>query len=722
MSEGPANVCFYGNSYFLDSLESDRGRCNVGISTEVTLVDIDPDQGYSSSYDNLLKDFYAPCLSSSTRYDRSAGYFSSALISLAPLAYAEFVARGGKIRMVCSPYVSAEDSERLTSDGSVPSIDKVISELVALRESSDLNRSLTTVMSSLIAAGILEIKFARPKAGTGLFHDKVGIFTDVQLNQVSFVGSANETAAAWSGYGNHEQIEVFCSWKSSEQSGRISRHRQHFDELWAGVVRGLEVTSANAASAIIRGLAPSRDVAEALDDFRVAFEMRQLNSRSHTSTRPLMDHQEKVLKNWEIAGNRGIIVFATGGGKTLAAIEAIKRWTSDGGKPALVLVPSELLHEQWEKELRHELPDALILKAGAGARKEDWMRTLSFASKKNQEHAQHIILSTYQTASTRDFLNRLSQGEDLLIVADEVHRMGAPDCERLFSIEAGGRLGLSATPERFGDSVGTERIFNFFGDSLEPRFELADAIQAGRLVPYDYYLETIELEPEELEEWDVLSKELGKAIAQSEEGTFSDRAKWFAMQRARIIKSANRKTILARDVIRKRWRPGDRWLIYCDDRVHLNEVRAAVEPLGHPTFEYHSGNSHLSDEILGQFLQGGILLAIKCLDEGVDLPLINKALILASTTNPREYIQRRGRVLRKTEGKYSATVIDVIVTDQDGVPLSLSEVKRAQEFAGLAQNNSGFLLLHKLEVKAGMHPQMGLDLAIIESDAGGAND
>ena len=115
-------------------------------------------------------------------------------------------------------------------------------------------------------------------------------------------------------------------------------------------------------------------------------------------------------------------------------------------------------------------------------------------------------------------------------------------------------------------------------------------------------------------------------------------------------------------------------------------------------------------------------MAIKCLDEGVDLPLINKALILASTTNPREYIQRRGRVLRKTEGKYSATVIDVIVTDQDGVPLSLSEVKRAQEFAGLAQNNSGFLLLHKLEVKAGMHPQMGLDLAIIESDAGGAND
>ena len=104
VSEGPANVCFYGNSYFLDSLESDRGRCNVGISTEVTLVDIDPDQGYSSSYDNLLKDFYAPCLSSSTRYDRSAGYFRSALISLAPLAAAGVVARGGRGRAsVCVP-------------------------------------------------------------------------------------------------------------------------------------------------------------------------------------------------------------------------------------------------------------------------------------------------------------------------------------------------------------------------------------------------------------------------------------------------------------------------------------------------------------------------------------------------------------------------------------------------------------------------------------------
>jgi len=683
----------------------------------------DPETGYSTSDSNLLNDFYAPLLGHSERYDRSAGYFSSALIALAPMAYTNFINAGGRMRLVCSPHLSEEDALRLTPEEGETSTEELLSAITNLMHANDLSQALTVAMASLLRSGVLQIKFATPVDGNGLFHDKVGIFTDACGDTVSFVGSANETVAAWSGLANHEQIEVFCSWRSVEQADRIRRHERQFEELWRGLVRGLRVMDATTSAAIITKSAPAVPLDEALGDLRDVIErLKRTPSLGGTglipSARPLMEHQRKVLEAWSANDYRGIIAFATGGGKTLAAIDAIRRWADLGGRSALVLVPSELLHAQWEEEIRTEIPGCVILKAGAGAKRSDWVSALPVATAPAEDHQIQVTLATYQTASTPDFITRIRQGDHLLLVADEVHRMGAPDCSRLFQIQAGGRLGLSATPERYNDSEGTARIFDYFGEILNPRFELADAIKAGRLVPYDYFLEEVGLDEDELSEWRRLTQKLMQEIGRSGEGQLSDRAKWIARERAAIIKSARQKTALARRVIEEYWRDGDRWLIYCDSRVHLDEVRQAVESLGHPTFEYHSGNSYLSDEILGQFTDGGILLAIKCLDEGVDIPIINKALILASTTNPREYVQRRGRVLRHHANKYSATIIDVAVVDDDGAPLSLNELRRAREFAELARNVSGLLTISKLEMASGIDPEWGIDSVELERDEG----
>lgn len=293
--------------------------------------------------------------------------------------------------------------------------------------------------------------------------------------------------------------------------------------------------------------------------------------------------------------------------------------------------------------------------------------------------------------------------------------MGATDTRRLFGVEAGGRLGLSATPDRYGDPDGTEAIHSYFGLVLEPRFGITEAIKTGQLVPYDYYLETVEFEDDELERWDAFSKAMAQEIARNN-GAMTDRAIRLARDRARLLKSASGKAALARRVLQSRFTDGDHWLIYCDTLTHLKSVREAIDDLGVPIYEYHSQSSYLGPEIFRHFSKGGVLLAIKCLDEGVDLPFINKALILASTSNPREYIQRRGRVLRRYDNKHYATIVDAAVTDSEGVLMSLGEATRASEFAGEAQNRAGKFKLDALTRQAASSDRWRRDETVFEQD------
>lgn len=687
--------------------------------TSSSLQALDLESGYSTSDHSLLRDFYEPALSVSTRYDRAVGYFSSGLLALAPLAYETFVSGGGRMRLVCSPHLSPWDAQRLrVEEGASADRVEVASRLRALADTDDLADALTAVMSSLLASGILQMKFAHGPSGQ-LFHDKLGVFQDETGSRLSFVGSANETAAAWSGLQNHEQIEVFCDWQSPEQASRVKRHRRQFDEIWFDLARGLKVSTAEEAAAVVYDVRAPGAPEVALGRLRDMLSSRERDGgakRGAAEPRPLRPHQTAVLMSWEQAGCRGLVSFATGGGKTLVGIEAVRRWTS-AGRPALVLVPSTLLHRQWRDELSRELPDVPKVFAGAGHSKTLWGRNLRAASSAGSDMGPRLILSTYQTAATNDFRSRLRAGEHLLLVADEVHRMGAPDTRKLFDVAAGGRLGLSATPDRYGDVEGTQAIHDFFGNLLEPRFGIADAIKAKQLVPYDYYLETVDLTQEEQDGWDALSQALAQEIARND-GQMSDRAMRLARDRARILKSASAKSSLAAQVLSERFRDGDRWLIYCDTLSHLREVRAHLEGVDIPLYEYHSVNSHLGPEIFEHFSRGGALLAIKCLDEGVDLPFINKALILASTSNPREYIQRRGRVLRRAEDKYSATIVDAAVTDGGGGLLSLTEAGRAMEFAEQAQNRAGRFRLQTLLRQSRSANQWRRDDTAMEVDGG----
>jgi superfamily II DNA or RNA helicase len=664
----------------------------------VSLSNLNLHDGLSSSSSDLLEDFYVPCLENSILYQRAVGYFSSGLLALAPIPFANFVSRGGKIQIVCSPNLRPEDLKVLRNEQIPESMSRsrVYEDLVTLSNADDLSNALAIALSSLLNSEILDLRLLLPLYSDQLFHDKLGIFSD-EKNDVSFVGSANETAAAWVETGNHENIEVFRSWTDEADKRRVARHKTDFQVLWNGPI-GWKTIRKNEVKDLIFSVVQPENVEISLtrvgEIIKSKRSKRSFISREKTTEkRNLRPYQSLVLENWRKQNMRGIVVFATGGGKTLTAIDAIREWISDSEKQVLVLVPSQLLHSQWISEILEEIPSATIIRFGAGSQVAGREALLRSATGTGNS----IVVSTYATAGSQKFIDACNFSENLLIVADEVHTAGQPEFRKFLEMEhSGPRLGLSATPERFGDEDGTQAIFSYFGDALDPKFGIVEAIESGALVPYSYEYLKVALTDEEFEKWDELSKKISIAAARSSEDHDQERyLKNLLIERSRIAKSAKNKIGAAWNTLREQYTVGDRWLVYCSDVSQLREVKLSLSGLNLPLLEYHQAmvaNKASTLKYFGE--QGGVMLAIKCLDEGVDIPEINKAIILASSTNPREYIQRRGRVLRSKEGKYSASIWDTLITNPSGQILTTSEAKRALEFAKTSTSESSKIKLY----------------------------
>ncbi len=332
-----------------------------------------------------------------------------------------------------------------------------------------------------------------------------------------------------------------------------------------------------------------------------------------------MPHQEAVLTSWREAGNRGIVSFATGTGKTLVALHAIREWTHSG-KPALVLVPGRELHKQWAKELSYEIPEATPLLCGAGHGQGDWGDLLrDYSSPHPIGRAPRVILSTNATFASAAFHHRLSHGDHLLVVADEVHRVGAH--QKLFAVQrtaAGATMGLSATYRRQFDEPGTEQLIAWFGPVLEPVIGIAEGILMGRLVPYDYRLHTLTLDEDELERYQLLTDRIRRAAAISEASQEGfDYVQLLLIERARILKQARGKAPAAIDILLHEYEEGARWLVYCDGLDQLNEVVRQGLGVHLPVMEYHSAMSGDREVVLQSFdRHGGVVVAIRCLDEG----------------------------------------------------------------------------------------------------------
>jgi len=651
---------------------------------------------YSTSQDDLMQDFYVPCLSNSTHYDRIAGYFSSAIFSLAPMALSSFISNGGKIRLLCSPNLSHVDKSALQNRDNVEkiSIEQIKDDLRNISESGDIGESLTSLMANLVSSEIIQLKIAIPESGNGIYHDKMGIFFDGE-ESVIFIGSANETAAAWSGAINHEQITSFTSWRNKEDRRLIEEQKNRFEKSWRGFDRGWRVLEGERANEFLAEYKTDEKVEVSLE--RLKTMLRHVRQEEIQIYRPqerrvLREHQSEVLAHWIEAGHKGLIVFATGGGKTIVGISAIEEILSHK-KHVVVAVPSILLLDQWHREIKQDLPNVKITIFGGQFGLAGRAHILRLLLDTSSEPT--VILTTFGTAATETFREIVSSASNVGIIVDEVHGIGSPENRLILDSlsKSKMRMGLSATPERFNDLVGTTAIYQFFGSELEPKFTLEDAINKGILVPYDYTFALSTLSETEQKDYDRLSLQISQLVARIKsgdvDGSLQGRLDKLRINRSRILKGANDKVEISYEVLKREYMEGDRWFIYCQDQTQLNSVKERILTLNLHVLEYHSNMIGDRPAQLDFFeKEGGVMLAIKCLDEGIDIPRVNKALILASSSNPREYVQRRGRVLRRHEGKYSAKIIDTFVMSTMGEILSMNELYRGREFAKTARNES----------------------------------
>ncbi len=675
---------------------------------------------YRSAKDDPARFFYQPCLKYAQLYKRAVGYFRSSVYLVIGPNVLDFARRGGRIRLICSPDLTPEDIEGITEgyrDRNEVISERLIADIDMMLADASIAYQ-TRVLATLIAIGCLDVKVAVRFRGGGIYHEKIGIFVDKDQHKVSFKGSANETWRGWHRDGNFESIEVFCSWRGGLEGERVRKHEAHFDQLWSEGDEDVEVCSFPD-----RALEKLKSVA--LKETAIVASATE-PSKDPSARKPL-PHQQSALEGWRANGSRGILEHATGSGKTFTAIVALRAHVA-AGKPAIVLVPSQLLLEQWTDELRSEIPAAALLIAGGGNTSWKASGRLQGMTGPDTSLGGRIVLATMKTAASDAFRASVVESADLLIVADEVHQIGSNFNSRILSVNAGLRLGLSATPTRYGDPDGTTKLMDYFKGIVPPPFTLVDAISHGRLVPYEYFPHTLNLTATEAEDWKKLSLEIRTEIARqkgdaADKKPLSERAKMLLIKRSRIAKKASKKIDLVRAVVGQNFQDGEHWLIYCEDSDQLRDVREALKADGLSPIEYHSDMAADRHATLDWFKTfGGLLVSIRCLDEGVDIPAVSHALILASSQNPRQFIQRRGRVLRKSEGKHFAVIHDAIVvpvnldSEPEQTSLLKAEMLRSIEFANHAVNKLAAAELRGIASDLGFDPDASTDAGVEEGD------
>ena len=646
---------------------------------------------YDSFIDLPIEHFFVPSLENSVEYNRAVGYFSSAILTVLSEAFTNFAERGGKMNLICSPILTAGDAvtfEEVSKNKLLDSLNRSLDQL----DSDGLIQQPLNLMAGLIKSGCLSVKFAIPyDPSAGIFHQKIGLFRDDLGSEIAFSGSNNESLSGWMEMKNSESFSVYTSWRDSNDLERVEDVSRRFNKMWANQYRGFDIIDFSKSLNFIE-----RRSHEDVELLKLKSDVQEWYKEVVRARRGLSDdwlrlYQRQVVNNWIENDYQGVVSFATGAGKTITAIGAIKEWRDELDKRVvIILVPSIRLQKQWLKEMRKFdwFKNLDFLLVGGDAKPDTWMKGLKDFTSSRRHPDDGIVIAVIQSAREAAFFERVSWGGHVLVVADEMHKLGAPSYrEFLENISAGGLLGLSATPERYNDE---ENIFlaELFGPELKPIVDISYAQELGVLVQYRYRFETVMLTEDEIEKYQEFTRIIGR-LSSNLNPEDAGRMQIVQSQRANVLKNASAKLGVAANIIRREYVPGSSWLIFCNDQSQLNSLKELIHDL--QPFDIHVGMEGDADETIKLFeTKGGILLSIHMFDEGVDIPSIDHCLILASSQSKREFIQRRGRVLRvnKNAIKGLAEIWDLIVVDTEGIAFVDSEADRAMDFARLALNRS----------------------------------
>jgi superfamily II DNA or RNA helicase len=651
-----------------------------------TLKDVALRDTYDSDSDDTLGEFFIPVLGAATKYHRLAGFFSSSVLAVAARGMSRFIRNGGKMELLCCARLTKRDVEAIS--GAVVDPNRIISES-SIRELSTLEdafvRDHVAALAWMVANGRLEIKVALVLDENGvpldstavddeaLFHQKVGILEDAEGNSLSFSGSDNESAKGWMRH--VEEFKVFRAWEPAERHYYDSDVRK-FEKFWKGAgERTLVLDIPEALRKKLIDLAPS-------DVSSLNLEKWSARTRNNTRAVRLWPHQLEAVDKWVAHDKRGIFAMATGTGKTQAALECLRRTLTESSSLLTVLaMPYSHLLRQWESEYERsgiQVPSVVV-----DSSNQDWRNQVAdrLLDLENGSLKSLIIFTTHDSLGAIPLQKLLGERKipqiKRLLIVDEVHGVGSQERRHGLLNSYDYRLGLSATPERYFDEEGSAVIAEFFGGEIYA-FSLRQAIDTRNpatgesfLTPYIYRPRTTELTPTELQKYSQLTDHISRLYHPAQKDPELEKTLLrLYFNRQDILNNAASKLPALESILRE-LSPVQHCLIYCSpqqkvpiqrllNRLGIAQHKFTLEEGVTPSEKY--GGISEREFLLQEFTRGTYqaLVAMKCLDEGVDVPQAAIGILVSSTGNPREFIQRRGRLLRRFPGKDRAVIYDLI--------------------------------------------------------------
>jgi superfamily II DNA or RNA helicase len=680
---------------------------------------------YRSDRDHILEDFYIPALSTSVKYDRAVGYFSAGMLSYAAQGLSAFINNKGQIRLIIGGELQLQDKHAIQEGYDLREItrrigDEIIETIDRVDDALFYRR--LELLSWLIASGRLDIKLALKQKG--MYHEKIGIFTDADGDKVVFQGSANETISGLLPDFNFESINVFQCWRE-ELKEYFSPYILGFEDLWQNKSPNTLVLDfpeaakeklIKIAKNVSRPLTPNIEV-ELWRRYKTGEEEEKIGSDApmipyllNGEEFEIKPHQKRALEAWKANALQGIMALATGSGKTITALYgAVKVFEATKKLILGIAVPYQNLADQWVSVLR----EFNIFPIQCYANSSDWLSQFSESISLFQVNACRFVcfVVVNRTLQSEHFQRLLAQipKENFLWIGDECHHHGTTGLANALPQQAAWRLGLSATPERYLNQDATDRITGYYGQVIAS-YTLREALSDGVLTPYRYYVVIVDMADDEAEEYQQLSEQISLIAARTtEESLENEKLKMLLFRRSRLLGRVRNKLTELKNLIANK-QPTPLTLFYCGDGStedeNSGEQMRQVELVSSLLYEMGWKASHFTShealqerqELLDYFRLGVIdaLIAIRCLDEGIDVPACRRAYILASSRNPKQFIQRRGRILRRSPGKEYAEIYDFVVKIPDHLAegnqterkLIHAELERVAEFARLAINSA----------------------------------
>lgn len=634
----------------------------------------------SCGEENIAKSFLVPALKQTKLYQRSVGFFSSGVFEPIIDGIVTLARNDGRIQLVASPHLNEEDVNAINLG--YLKREEIITNAFSrdfIAEIDALDDSKLKLLAALIAKGTLDIKIAVTETA-GIYHDKLGILEDASGDIVVFYGSANSSLNGYQN--NYEKIRVVKSWVDSENES-IQDEQDEFRSLWEGTNPFVKVYSyKESAKANILKILETRKA--------------DVENQGHDDPIVLRDYQVEAINAWVSNSYHGFYVMATGTGKTWTAIYSAKKLLESRTAMIVICAPYKHLVRQWADDVEKTFPESKLIMVSSENPTWEQQLTQEIIRKRYNPNNQIVVISTIASFRMDRFMRTiLKSDEEKLLIVDEAHRFTdrPASLKDIFQY----MLGLSATPFSGSSAQKGLELMAFFGGQVF-NLPIEKALERGFLVPYNYYPIYVYSTDEEESEFKYHTQ---KILSCFKNGICinPDQLVKSLRNRLRVISMAEEKQTRV-DEILGNVAEKDHFVVYCGDgRLfddhgeelrHIQSVKRVLTAHGFKSSQF-TASENMTDrmELVDAFNKGEIsaLAAIRCLDEGINIPSIRSALILSSNDDYREFVQRRGRILRKYNDKEFANIYDVVVLPSSKLQgWAKIELRRFNEYARLALN------------------------------------